>query len=137
MAKKKLGPSFAEIDWNLVDELLQKGNSGVGIASSLGIHFETLYDRCFDKFGKMWSQYSQEKRQKGITKLLAKQYDVAMKGNTTMLIWVGKQMAGQKENNLPIEEAPKQDEINKDHKIMELENKIAQLEANANQSKTE
>jgi AraC-like DNA-binding protein len=36
-----------------------------------------------------------EERQKGIANLRAKQYELAMKGDKTMLVWVGKQIAGQ------------------------------------------
>jgi hypothetical protein len=85
------------IDWNLVDKLIQCGNDGVRVAANLGIHPDTLYNRCKAEHGSDYSAYQAEKRAKGVSLLLAKQYEVAMKGNTTMLIWVGKQMAGQKE----------------------------------------
>lgn len=85
------------IDWNKVDRLIECGNDGVRVAANLGIHPNTLYRRCEEEKGSNYSAYAAEKKQKGVSLLLAKQYEVAMKGNTTMLIWVGKQMAGQRD----------------------------------------
>lgn len=38
-------------------------------------------------------------RERGKTSIRKKQFDVAMNGNVTMLIWLGKQYLGQKETN--------------------------------------
>lgn len=86
------------INWDDVDKFLVAGCSGVQVAASLGIHRDTLYDRCEKKFGKKFSEYSAEKKQKGNSLLLGKQFHVAMSGNTTMLVWLGKQRLGQEEN---------------------------------------
>lgn len=86
-----------EIDWDVADRLIECGNSGTAVAAHFGIHPDTLHDRCLIEKGVSYTSYSTEKKQKGICRLLAKQYEVAMKGNTTMLIWVGKQMAGQRD----------------------------------------
>ena len=86
-----------KIDWNVVDQLLMCHCSGAGIAAYLGICAETLYDRCKKKFNVHFSDYAQEKKSKGIVLLLRKQYQLAMEGDRTMLIWLGKQLAGQSE----------------------------------------
>lgn len=86
-----------EIDWDVADRLIECGNTGPAVAAHFGIHSDTLYNRCQEEKGMTYTAYSTEKKQKGICRLLAKQYEVAMKGNTTMLIWVGKQMAGQRD----------------------------------------
>lgn len=87
------------IDWNKVDRLLECGNDGIRVAANLGVHPNTLYNACVRDKGVSFCDYLAEKRQRGVSHLLAKQYEVAMKGNTTMLIWVGKQMAGQTDSD--------------------------------------
>ena len=108
------------IDWNKVDSLIECGNDGVRVAANLGIHPDTLYNRCESEKGCKWSTYSAQKREKGIARLLAKQYEVAMKGNTTMLVWVGKQMAGQKDGPDPDKKVPNEEIIKRDHEIASL-----------------
>lgn len=85
------------IDWKKVDRLLECGNDGIRVAANIGIHPDTLYRRCKEEHGIGFADYFAQKRSRGVSLLLAKQYEVAMKGNTTMLVWVGKQMAGQKD----------------------------------------
>ena len=95
--KNKGGRPKAKIDWGLVDKLLIAGANGVGIAARLGIDQETLYKACVrdNKIG--FSDYSQQKRQIGDDMILSKQFDVAMEGNTSMLIFLGKARLGQQE----------------------------------------
>ena len=85
------------IDWDKVDKLIECGNDGVRVAANLGIHPNTLYQRCEKDRGLSFSDHLAQKRARGESHILAKQYAVAMEGNTTMLIWVGKQMCSQKE----------------------------------------
>lgn len=42
----------------------------------------------------------------GKLRLRRKQFDVAMKGNTTMLIWLGKQILGQNDQNIGDDYSP-------------------------------
>lgn len=83
------------IDWAEVDKYLVSGSSGIEVAACLGIHHDTLYDRCVKEFKISFSEYTAKKRQKGNSFLHAKQYQVAMSGNTTMLVWLGKQRLSQ------------------------------------------
>lgn len=85
------------INWDEVDKFLMAGASGVQISAVIGITHETLYERCLKEKKVPFSTYSLEKRQKGNSMLLGKQYQVAMQGNTTMLVWLGKQRLEQKE----------------------------------------
>jgi hypothetical protein len=93
------GRPAAAIDWRTVDALLQAGCSGVQVSSRLGIHPNTLYERCSQEHNCDFSEYSRLKREHGETLLLQKQFDAAMKGDRTMLIWLGKQRLGQKERS--------------------------------------
>ena len=93
------GRPEALIDWTTATALLQAGCTGVQIASRFGIHPNTLYERCKKEHNCEFSEYSQQKREHGETLLLQKQFDAAMKGDKTMLIWLGKQRLGQKERS--------------------------------------
>jgi hypothetical protein len=89
------GRPLTPIDWDVVGEWLMKGCSGVQIAAILGVHHETLYDRCVAEHGVYFSQFSLKYKSKGDSLLHAAQFDAALKGNTSMLIWLGKQRLDQ------------------------------------------
>jgi hypothetical protein len=86
------------IDWNLVDKLLEAGCKTTEIAAHIGCCPDTLYVRCTKDKGLTFSAYSQEKKQKGESLLRAAQFNKAMKGDNTMLIWLGKHRLDQHEN---------------------------------------
>lgn len=96
-------PKF-DIDWNKVDRYLQAQCDGVAIASLLGIHPDTLYLRCEQDKKMGFSKYSAIKKSEGVELLRAKQFSVAMDGDRTMLVWLGKQYLNQKDrsNNINI-----------------------------------
>lgn len=86
------------INWDQVDEWLEYGCTGVEIAARIGVSQDTLYERTQREKGTAFSLYASEKRAKGDTFLREYQFKQAKKGNITMLIWLGKQRLGQKEN---------------------------------------
>ena len=86
------------IDWDKVDRMLIAGCVGTEIAPHFGLHEDTLYDRCEKEKGVPFSAYKAQKKSQGESLLRSKQFDVAMKGDKTMLVWLGKQRLGQKEN---------------------------------------
>lgn len=98
MAKRK-SPTNKKIpiDWKEVDKFLVSGCAGTQVADALGIHADTLYNRCKEEKKMVFTAYSARMRQKGNSYIHAKQYQTAMNGNTTMLIWLGKQRLGQSE----------------------------------------
>lgn len=89
------GRPLAEIDWNMVGKMLEADCSAVGIAEQLGISTDTLYKRCKRDNKIDFSAFAQQKKAKGDALLKAKQYQIAMSGNVTMMIWLGKQRLGQ------------------------------------------
>jgi hypothetical protein len=89
----------ANIDWNIVNKYLQAQCDGVGIAGLIGIHPNVLYAAC-KEFNKLsFSDYSQQKKGEGKELLRAKQFQVAMEGDKTMLVWLGKQYLDQKDKS--------------------------------------
>lgn len=105
--KNVSGRPPANIDWNKVEDLLMAGCMGTGIAAYLGISAQTLYDRCLIEKKMLFSQFSQQKKEKGDEILRAHQYAKALgltdKGDNTLLIWLGKTRLKQKENPLELE----------------------------------
>ena len=100
VVKKKVqrqngGRKVIPIDWDVVSKCLVTGSNGVQTAALIGVCEDTLYNRCKTDQGVDFSVYLAKQRQKGNSLLLGKQYQVAMSGNTTMLIWLGKQRIGQ------------------------------------------
>ncbi len=89
------GRPKADIDWAVVGKLLEAGCAGTDIASQFGISVATLRVRCKQDNNLSFSAFCQQKRQSGDNLLRAAQYKTAMEGNTTMLIWLGKQRLGQ------------------------------------------
>jgi len=90
MPRKKI-----KIDWAKVDRMLEAACTGTEIAAALGIHTNTLYERCKIDNKSDFSGYSQAKRASGERLLKMKQMELAMKGDKTMLVWLGKQRLGQ------------------------------------------
>ena|ERR1022692_3082879 len=78
------------INWKTVDDLLVAGCLGTEIASHFDMHPDTLYRRIEEQYGMGFTAYSTEKRSKGDSLLRAKQFDKALKGDNTLLIWLGK-----------------------------------------------
>lgn len=87
----------AQIDWNKAGRLLEAGCDGTEVAAAFGIHPDTLYKAC-ERDNKMgFSAYLATKRASGDRLLRVKQFEIAMTGDKTMLVWLGKQRLGQKE----------------------------------------
>lgn len=100
MATKTMGRNKITIDWEEVDKFLMAGCSGQQVADTLGICNDTLFNRCNEVHKMTFSDYSAKKRRKGNSYLHAKQYQVAMGGNVSMLIWLGKQRLQQTDQPL-------------------------------------
>jgi len=93
--KKSLTKQQIPIDWREVDKYLVAGAKGSEVAAALGISYDTLALRCKQDYNQLFSEYTAKKRQKGDSLLHVKQFQVAMSGNTTMLVWLGKQRLNQ------------------------------------------
>lgn len=126
-----------EINWETVDAMLIAGCNGTQCAAAIGVHPETLYNRCQDEKKTVFSVYSQAKRAHGDGLLHAAQFQKAYKDkNPTMLIWLGKQRLNQKDNEATFNTvSPYDDAHTQKHKNMMLEDEIRKLkELNADKS---
>lgn len=96
--KNKGGRPKKEIDYNLVENLCKLQCTGEEIASALNIDYKTLNLRINDKYKMGFSQYYKKASAGGKMSLRRKQMEVAMSGNVSMLIWLGKQYLGQSDH---------------------------------------
>ena len=117
------------INWDMVELYLKSGSSQTRIASYLKIDRDTLRDRVKEKYGMEYSAISAAFCSEGELLIEAQQFQKAMKGYWPALLWLGKVRLGQKEPESNIFIAANQDDINKDHIIMSLQNQIEELKA--------
>ena len=83
------------IDWDEFDKLCMIQCSEETIAFWFGCSIKTLQRACRAEKGLSFVQYAEQKRDKGRVGLRQKQFDLALKGDRTMLIWLGKQCLNQ------------------------------------------
>ena len=85
------GRPYIPIDWAKVEELLAAHCTGQEVADYFGMSHDTLYRRVETEKGVGFTEYAAAQRSKGNVALRAAQRDKALKkGDTTMLIWLGK-----------------------------------------------
>ena len=101
MGRKKIN-----IDWELVDDLLSKFCEGTEVAAALGINFDTLAYKIKERFNLDFSEYKRQKRAIGEKSLRQKQLELAMQGNYSLLIFLGKQYLGQSDKQHTVHELP-------------------------------
>jgi len=88
-----------EIDFETLDKLMRIQCTEEECASFFDIDVKTLKARIKEEYGVSFSQYFEQKSKKGKVSLRRKQWEVALSGNVTMLIWLGKQYLGQTDKN--------------------------------------
>ncbi len=97
MADGKAGRPQKPIDWDLVDELIEGGCAASQIAPHFHMHPNTFTDRVFQQYDMVFTEYAYFIREKGLSNLKMTQYKKALAGDTTLLIWLGKQYLGQRD----------------------------------------
>lgn len=100
------------IDWAKVDQLLMAGCTGTEICPHFDMTPDTFYIRVKEKYNLGFQEYCCIKRQQGDSLLRAKQYEKALKGDGTMLIWLGKNRLKQREEEF--KQQPTQMVVNAD-----------------------
>lgn len=86
------------LDFITVDTMLEAGCEGVEIAARLGIHPDTLYRKVKEDKGIVFTAYRAQKRADGDAILREKQFALAKSGHFGMLVWLGKNRLGQKDD---------------------------------------
>lgn len=88
---KKMGRPHIEISDKLFDTLIQLPLIKADIAHALSISEDTVDRYCERRFGTTYAVQKDQNKAMFRGRLLGKQYELAMKGNTQLLIWLGKQ----------------------------------------------
>ncbi len=116
------------VDWKKVDELLIAGCLGTEIAAHFDMHHDTFYRKVEEHYGIGFTAYSAEKKAIGVSCIRKAQYDKAVNDkDNTMLIWLGKIRAGQREEAQDLQ--PKNDDlIAVQQENMTLQNRLAKAE---------
>lgn len=78
-----MGRPLTDINEKMVAKLALRGNNNCDIAAYFGVDESTIRER--------FPEILRKNRALRRARLRAKQYEQALKGNTTMLIWLGKQ----------------------------------------------
>ena len=90
---------FDDKDWRVIDAACQYKTWAEDVAAILGCSEDTLSKRIKEKHGVTFTEYRRQKMAKTKHNLFAKQVDIALDGNVTMLIWLGKNMLDQVDKN--------------------------------------
>ncbi len=84
-----------EIDWVEFDDLCRVQCTLAEISAHFSVSEDTIERRVFEQYGTTFAELFAQKRKAGFVSLRRKQFELAMMGNPTMLIWLGKQVLGQ------------------------------------------
>src|ERR1035437_2216662 len=84
-----------EIDWAEFDRLCEVQCTLAELSAHFGVSEDTIERAVKREHGRSFADYFAQKRQAGFVYLRRKQYELAMAGNATMLIFPGKQNLGQ------------------------------------------
>lgn len=95
--KLKAGRPQIALDWEEFDKLCGLQCTLREIACWFKCSEDTIENHVKRRHKMDFSDYFEQKRGTGKIALRRKQYDIAMNGNVTMLIWLGKQYLGQAE----------------------------------------
>ena len=94
MSRQKIELDNLEFNgWDQLDALIVWATEEY-CAEKLGISVDSLARRLKEK-GYSFAEYKKKRQEPMRINLLKKQYDVAMAGNVSMLIWLGKQYLNQ------------------------------------------
>jgi hypothetical protein len=92
---KKMGRPMVQIDWDEFDDLCQFHCTLEEIAGWYRCDVKTIENACKREKGETFSSYADKKRGVGRASLRRVQWQKALAGDKTMLIWMGKQHLGQ------------------------------------------
>jgi Zn-dependent peptidase ImmA (M78 family) len=93
--RKKIKVLMTDEEWDQFDKLISFFCTIEEIASFFKVSIDTVERRLFDRHNAKFAEYSSKVRDLGKIKLRKKQWDIAMSGNSSLLIWLGKQYLGQ------------------------------------------
>lgn len=84
-----------ELEWPLFEHLCATQCTLDEIAAVFRVSADTVERRVLEEYKQSFAEIFEQKRKAGFASLRSKQFESAMSGNVTMLIWLGKQYLGQ------------------------------------------
>lgn len=130
-----------EINWEVVEKLIECDCSGIEIASKFRIKDDTFYQRFRDEYGCSFQDYRGKARESGIADikamLQAKAVNNSAPGNATLLMFLARCRVGMKEPETVHLVAANQAQLDQSHLIMQLQHENTELKANANKPEAE
>jgi len=122
-----------EINWDVVDNLIEAGCNGIEIAGYFRIQKCTFYDRFEKEYGVSFQNYHSEPQEGGKAKLRSMLYAKALNnkapGNADLLKFWAKCELGMKEPELTSFLANNQTQIDQSHTVMQQAHRITELES--------
>lgn len=85
------------IDWQKVADMCAAGAHSTSIAHQFGINADTLCKRMAKELGTDFTSFRATHFERGNDILRVKQFEVAAKGDKSLLVWLGKQRLGQRD----------------------------------------
>lgn len=120
-----------EIDWEVVEKLMECGCNGVEIAGKFRIQKQTFYLRFEEEYGISFQNYHTAPQEAGLADLKSMIHLKALNnkapGNSNLLIFLARCRLGMKEPEGSTV-APNQSNIDQTHTIMRLQHQLAELE---------
>lgn len=92
--------------WDQLDALIIWASQEY-CCEKLGVNTDTLTKKIKEKHGMSFSEYKAKRQEPMRINLMKKQYDVAMAGNVSMLIWLGKQYLNQSDKQETVHDISK------------------------------
>jgi hypothetical protein len=118
---------LTERDWEKIELYMKAGATQIRIAEAFGMERDTLRKKIQQRYDEDYAVVVNRFRTTGELLIEATQFQKALAGNIQLLIWLGKIRCGQREPDNVATLPPAQNEIDKDHVIMELQHKIETL----------
>ncbi len=118
---------LSEDDWKKIELFMKAGASQERIAIALDICRETLAKKCKERYGEEYTDTTRRFNTNGKLLIEATQYQKALSGNTTMLMWLGKVLCGQREPDTVSTIPANQSFIDDKHENMQLKHELAML----------
>lgn len=106
-----VGRPKIEIDWKLFDNLCAIHCTQAEIAGILGCSVDTVDRRVKETHGMNFAEYFVLKSSTGKVSLRRRQYNAAMEGDKTMLVWLGRNWLGQSDAFQPDLQKDKKEEL--------------------------
>jgi hypothetical protein len=135
------GRPVKEINWEVVEKLIECNCSGPEIAGKFRVDADTFYRRFKIEYGCNFGEYRVGPQSAGLADLKAMLRAKALSnkapGNATLLMFLARCELGMKEPETVHLVAANQTQIDESQLIMQLQHELAELKANANKPEAE